>query len=82
MLAPLQSLGVPQEELLQYIVRTFDLPPSFIPEAVETPAAAPGPVGPGGMPAPSSAEGTGATPEPLPVGGGSQAAAIRGTMGQ
>ena len=82
MLAPLQSLGVPQDELLNYIVRTFDLPPSFIPEAVETPAAAPGPVGPGGMPAPSSAEGTGATPEPLPVGGGSQAAAIRGTMGQ
>lgn len=82
MLAPLQSLGVPQEELLDYVIRTFDLPSSFKPEATPAQAAAEGPLAAGTPQAVSTEMGAGPTPGPLPVGGGSVASTIRGAAGQ
>jgi hypothetical protein len=82
MLPALQGLGVPQEELLDYVIRVFDLPPSFKPEATPVPQAASGPIAGGAVAQPNAEAGTGATPGPLPVGGGSVASTIRQAAGE
>jgi len=82
MLPALQGLGVPQEELLDYVIRVFDLPPSFKPEATPAPQAASGPIVGGAVAQPNAEAGAGATPGPLPVGGGSVASTIRQAAGE
>jgi len=82
MLPALQGLGVPQEELLDYVIRVFDLPPSFKPEATQAPQAASGPIAGGGVARPNPEAGTGPTPGPLPIGGGSVASTIRQAAGE
>jgi hypothetical protein len=82
MLPALQGLGVPQEELLDYVIRVFDLPPSFKPEATSAPQAQPSPVMANQTAEANPEAGAGATPGPLPVGGGSVASTIRSAAGQ
>mgnify|MGYP000476401876 CR=1 FL=1 len=72
----LLQLGVPKDQILETLVREYDLPTAFVEtarKAMEAASAAP-PPGAGLSPAPS-----GALPEGIPVGGGDVAQAIRST---
>ena len=70
LLGPLQSLGVPQEKLLDYMIKSFDLPQDF---KVVKPQEVQEPTNP-------TIGGPQDTNEPVPVGGGQVAKAIRNTM--
>ena len=70
LLPTLQSLGVPPETMLKYIVQTFDLPEEFLPDNLPAPPEQ-------GLEAGQTNEGEVQEPA-LPPGGGALAAQIRG----
>jgi len=72
LLGPLEALGVSKDKLLDYMVKSFDLPSDFKAEVpVAAPTVAPNEVVPGG---PQNVN------EAVPVGGGQVASAIRNTL--